>query len=341
MRSVLNWEAVLIKHRIPFITHGKNVKRGNLNVHCPFCGSADPSQHMGIDPDTGWWACWRNDQHRGKSPVRLLMRLVGMDYAEAREACGLGEDYVDPDGFSAFMNKLRSPELLDDAPAHLEWPEDASPIRFNNIRTRRHWAYLCGPDRRFTAHECTGIVQRYDLRASLDPLWRDRVLMPYYEDNKLVAWTGRAITGNATLRYRDLAIEDCVVPIKHTFFNAEAMKRRAKGLLLVEGPFDAVKADFHGHQFGIRAVALSTASLSDQQLYRLSEHASNFGWIGVCMDQSSALDALASTKMVGKLSHLKTPIKTIRLPESWHSKDFGGATGQQVTDFLSTLTGDK
>ena len=336
MRNVVNFVELLTKARIHFITSGPNVKRGNLAIKCPFCGPADPSQHMGIDPDTGYWACWRNSEHRGKSPVRLLMRALGMGYAEAREICGLGEDYVDPDGFSAFMNKLRMPSVMDMGPTHLEMPQDAVPITSESVRTRRHFAYLASGDRCFDIRHIPMVVSQFNLCASLEDRWKDRILIPYYEDHKLVAWTARAI-GHASIRYKDLSLEECLVPIKHTLFNAQVMYRKARGLLLVEGPFDAIKADYHGKRYQIRSVALSTATLSDQQLYRLSEHAKNFDWIGICLDQSSKLQALASTKMVGKLSHLKTPIRTIKLPETWASKDFGGATDHEAMTFLREL----
>lgn len=337
MRSPVNFEELLNRARIPFITHGKNVKRGNLNIHCAFCGSADPSFHMGIDPDNGWWACWRNEDHRGKSPVRLLMRTLGMGYNEARGVCGLGDDYVDPDGFGAFMNKLRNPVVAEVGVNMLMLPEDCRPITDTSIRTRHHWNYLCGPSRAFTPLEVPHVVRQFNLLASLDYRWKDRVILPYYEDAKLVAWTARAITKSAEIRYKDLSLAECVVPIKHTLYNAPAMYRKGRGLLLVEGPFDAVKADYHGRPHGIRAVALSTATISDQQLYRISQYAHNFEWIGVCLDQSTELQALLSTKMAGKLAHLKTPVHTIKIPATWKSKDFGGATGAEAAPFLSQL----
>jgi len=336
MRVTLNVEDLLKRNRIEYVTRGKNVKRGHLNIQCPFCGSADPSHHMGIDPGTAEWACWRNAEHRGKSPVRLLMKLLHVGYGEARELCGLGEDYIDPDGFSAFMHKLRTP-VVAAAPRHLELPAHFEPITGATVRTRRHFQYLCGPDRCFEPTDVPHVVSQYNLCASIDTQWRDRVLMPYYEDAQLVAWTGRAIS-RATLRYKDLGLDDCVVPIKHTFYNAPALNRKARALLVHEGPFDVVKADFYGKRVGIRSVGLSTASMSDQQLYRLTTHAQNFEWIGVCMDQDTGLDRLHTAKMVAKLAHLKTPVRSIVLPEHWQSKDFGGATAIEATHFLMELS---
>lgn len=329
---------MLHKHRVPFITSGKNVKRGHLNIRCVFCGSGDPSYHMGIDPQTSEWACWRNAEHRGKSPVRLLMRLLSIGYSDAREICGLSDDYIDPDGFGAFMNKLRAPveESTDDAKT-LALPDDFMAIGAGH-RSRYHLRYLVGVDRKFLPSEVPLVVNQYGLGCSLDPKWRDRIIMPYYEDGRLVAWTARAITRAAEIRYKDLSIDESLVPIKHTLFNAPAMYRKACGLLIHEGPFDAVKADFHGRRLRIRSVALSTATISDQQVYRIAEHAQNFDWIGVCLDQSSQLEALVSSKMVAKLGHMKTPVRAIKLPAHWKSKDFGGASTTECVSFLNDLS---
>jgi len=70
---------------IPYVTSGKNVSIGNFNIQCPFCGHADPSEHMGIEVATGYWGCWRESKHRGKSPQRLIMRLLHIGFDQANE----------------------------------------------------------------------------------------------------------------------------------------------------------------------------------------------------------------------------------------------------------------
>jgi hypothetical protein len=142
-----DWQTFLREHRIAFITQGANVKRGELNIKCPFCGSADPSQHMGLNLDTGWYSCWRNRaQHSGKSPVRLIMALLRVPYHRARELAGLGEAYVDPEGFDALAARLLRSEGMTGRPAEVRrrklfMDESFEPIR-NHGRTRKAYEYL-------------------------------------------------------------------------------------------------------------------------------------------------------------------------------------------------------
>ena len=47
----------LIQKKIPYVTTGPNVARGHFAIKCPFCGEADPSEHLGIEESTGRWGC--------------------------------------------------------------------------------------------------------------------------------------------------------------------------------------------------------------------------------------------------------------------------------------------
>jgi DNA primase len=42
---------------IDYVTEGKNVSPGWINIQCPFCD--DPSEHLGYDPKSGMLSCWR------------------------------------------------------------------------------------------------------------------------------------------------------------------------------------------------------------------------------------------------------------------------------------------
>lgn len=145
---VFDWRPFLEEHAIPYITRGPNVSRGETNIRCPFCGSADPSFHMGLNPETGWWSCWRNrTAHSGKSPVRLIMKLLSVSFHQAREIAGLGDDYVDPEGFDAMAARIlnRLGNNGQKAPVaerrFLELDPGFLTIK-DSGRTRLHWNYL-------------------------------------------------------------------------------------------------------------------------------------------------------------------------------------------------------
>ena len=312
--KALDWERVLKEHHVPYVTSGPNIGRGELGVRCPFCGSADPSQHMGINIETGYWSCWRNRaQHSGKSPLRLLMKLLGVPYARARTIAGFDESYVDPEGFDAMAARLLSPTNTA-RPAELRRRSLHLDDGFEAIRphgrTRHHWEYL----QRVRGFDSSiaELCEFYGLCAGVSGEWHDRVILPYYQDRQLVTWTGRAIAPSR-IRYRDLSREESIVPPKETLFNHDAMlDDTAKVLAIVEGPMDALKLDLYGRRFGVRAVALSTNSISDAQTFLLT--ACRIGRIVVMMDNATPLGRADSTRLMQSLSFLDQQVIGCRVP---------------------------
>lgn len=331
----IDWRALLVEKAVPFIERGPNVKRGELNIRCPFCGPADPSHHMGINPENGWWACWRNSQHRGKSPVRLLMALLHLPYRDVADMLGLSQDYVDPEGFDALAARILGMQKLEQGAKasttrRLRWPRGF--VRLQNYSwVRRHREYL--RSRGFSFLD--DLIEDFDLRGTLDdPAFRDRICLPYRLDGSLVAWTGRAI-GQAQIRYRDLDLEDCIVPIKHTLFLHDQASEGGKWLIFVEGPIDALKLTFYGQFVGVFAVALSTASISQQQVAQAVELADRFDNVGVMADNQDALDIISGGSLKDQLSM----IRGIRaLPVPFNRKDAGALTAEEAMTYADDLS---
>lgn len=338
MARHIDFQRLLDENRVPYVTRGANVKRGELNIQCPFCGAADPSFHMGISPDTGYWACWRNEDHRGKSPLRLLVRLLGISYWQAREIAGLTPDYVDPDGFSTVVAWLRSTGFNpaaqpDRAPPELHVPESFRPID-GSYATLPYLRYV--EDRGFTPKQALELC--YDYGLECDPVgdWSGRVIMPFYMDRQLVAWTGRSINPRSAVRYKDLDVKLCVVPPKHTVYNHDVMLRGGKWLIVVEGPWDALKLDYFGAPHGVRAVALSTNSAKEEQLYLLGDAAKGFQGLGIMMDNADVLGAVDSMRMASQFAQAHHNVRTFPVPG--RAKDAGAATGRDIVRFCEEIT---
>lgn len=337
---VLDWERLLTEQRVPFIRSGPNVKRGELNVRCPFCGSADPSMHMGLNLETGWWACWRNrSQHSGKSPLRLLMRLLGVPYARARELAGLGEDYVDPEGFDALAARVMGrnrdirPEQVERR--FLDFDDSFIPIT-TKPRTRKFWNYLYS--RGFNGASKAGedvdvLCEFYSLKAGTGWRWADRVIIPYYQDSCLVTWTARAI-GPSSARYKDLSIDDSLLAAKETLYNHDAMLTGGKALVIVEGPIDALKIDFYGMPWGVRAVALSTNSIQDAQAFLLQGATDKFASILVMLDNKTVGGVVDSMRMRQQLYFLPN-VSIAAIPDG--AGDAGELTPEQVIRWAKSL----
>lgn len=331
---MINWRRIITDNGIEHIERGANVKRGEINIKCPLCGPADPSFHLGLNLDNGWWACWRNKMHRGKSPVRLLMALLRVPYWKARELAGLSADYVDPEGFTAVVARILGHAAVVEGPKSearrfLQLPSDVIPISEKAPRSRRHYEYLA-EDRGF-GFFTRDLCDLYDLCAARG-VWVDRVLIPYFIGGELVTWTARAIA-ESRIRYRDLAVDDCLVPPKETLYNYDCIAAGGKVLLICEGPVDALKLDFFGFGAGVRAVALSTNSMTDEQLYMLEEARDQFLWLGVMMDATPAGTA-ATTVMCDQLAHLNAR----SIPVPYQRKDAGALAPHQAIAFADRLT---
>jgi hypothetical protein len=332
-----DWERLFKEQRVPYIESGPNVKRGELAIQCPFCGSADPSKHMGVSPDTGWWSCWRNRaQHSGKSPLRLIMRLLGVPFHKAREIAGLDETFIDPEGFDAVAARVmgRNKEAVNVTGGDrkfLDFDPDFMAITGTG-RTRRVWEYLLIERGFDSTTDVKELCEDYRLMAGTGK-WSDRVIIPYYLDGKLVTWTGRAIA-NSTIRYRDLSIDDSLLAPKETLFNHDAIFAGGKALVIQEGPFDALKVDFYGKQFGVRSVALSTNSIKDAQAYLLQNAAGLFDRVIVMLDTKSRLGIVDSMRMKQELHFIDN--LTIA-PVPFGAGDGGALSPEQVLDWAENL----
>lgn len=332
--SHIDWPTLLAEHRIEYVTSGPNVRRGEINIQCPFCGSSDPSHHMGIDTDRNYWSCWRNRaEHSGKSPVRLLMRLLHIGHTQALMIAGLDPSYVDPDGFQALAQSLRNPVSTTQdfkPPGPLEL--DPEFYDLNDARAvTRHWDYL--ENRYFEPEK----LRAYGVCCGVLGDWANRVIFPYYEHTELVTWTGRAL-GNAMVRYKDLALKPkfegdpyARIAAKDTLYNHDAMLAGGIWLIIVEGPIDALKLDIYGSPFGVRSVALSTASISERQLSCLSAFGANFKYIGIMMDNGNPLDVVNSLRMQAQLAALRLDTRVLVVPNG--RKDAGEMSPSEIRGF--------
>lgn len=338
MPKPLDWRGTLTQHGVRFIERGANVKRGEINIQCPFCGSADPSYHMGLNLEHGAWACWRNSDHRGRSPLRLLVKLLNISYGHARQLAGLDDTVVDPDGFDAVAARVmgrdsRITNMDQVRREFLQMPKEFVPVREGGASSR-FFAYLRG--RGFDAAGIEDLGAFYGVRAAISGNFKDRVVLPYYVDDELVAWTARAIAP-AEIRYKDLALDDCLLPIKQTLFNYDAMTQspdKRCALFVVEGPMDALKLDCYGFDHGVRAVALSTNSMSEEQLYIIEEFAPFFPYVYVMLDNASMLGVVDSMRMKQRLHGI--PNLAI-MPVPYGLKDAGEMSAFQARTFAHDL----
>ena len=267
----MNWKELFEANNIEYVSSGPNTKGGEISIRCPFCGEEDPSQHLGINQNTGTWACWRDVTHRGISPYRLISALLGVSQARAR-LIAASYSQANPDSFDVPVTPLGVPQgkikpvkLLD----------DFIPIEPYSL-THKFWMYLW--KRGFD--EPNKVIEQYQLKACLTGRYRGRLIITIYDQNhNLIGWQGRALIQQPQAP-RYLSNSEVV---KKTIFNLQNLTE-GEVLYVCEGPIDALKLDFYGAEYGQRATCTFGVTLTTEQLYLLSSLKNRFRRIVLMMD---------------------------------------------------------
>lgn len=266
-----DWIQFCEQNGVEFVTTGPNVARGNIAVHCPFCGPSDPSQHMSINLEGAGWSCWRNPDHRGKNPVRLVQALLGCSIDQARRLVG-GATYLPADLLGQVQEQLSEPTMRESQP--LKLPKEFLALS-DRPTARPYVAYL--RRRGFSDKQIARLDKDYSIRYCTRGSFGGRIIFPVYYSGELVTWVGRSISPNAELRYKRLTTDPEKAKKDGTPVAAgstrgvllwfdELMNSDADAIILVEGPFDALKVDVLGKRRGIRATCFFTAAPSEDQV---------------------------------------------------------------------------
>lgn len=279
---------------IHYVTSGRNVAKDHINIKCPACGNADPSEHMGIRLSDGAWGCWRDRDHRGRDIARLIRMILNCSLEEARRIVGrpLFEDddtTIDDVAREDFYDQTNAAiEHGMEGGVELSMPREFRPLWRDNKRARfRFLRYL--HSRGFKHSEVLSVCRLYNLRYCVTGRYADRIIIPITYKGALVTWTSRSIYPNAGLRYLSLSAEDSVVSVKHLVYNYDKAARGGKRLIIVEGPMDVLKLDFYGRSRGVRAVGLISMTMERPQRDMLHKLSKKFAEVCPLLDSSEEL----------------------------------------------------
>jgi hypothetical protein len=233
----VNWQEFFEAYDIEYVAGGKNTKKGELSVNCPYCGQDDPSFHLGVSLTSENWGCLRHGGHRGKAPYKLIQALLGCSYTQAKLIVAQ-YSRSDPtnldEALATLMGETTESPKASTEPLKLP----GRPIHRASSNTRKFFDYLT--DRGFNNPK--DVSAYYGLRACLTGRFKDRIIFPFYDaDWQLIAYTGRAL-GDPIKAPRYLSSDR----IKDTVFNEPGLADGGPILLVVEGPFDALKLDYYG-----------------------------------------------------------------------------------------------
>lgn len=275
-----NWPAFLDQHNIEYREHGRTATKNNIAINCPFCAH-DESFYLSISLDGKGWHCWRNADHKGRSPVKLICELLHCSFEDARGYVGDGVE-LPTDFLSVVSNYLAPSDKPERDGAILRFPDSFrkfngrhSAIPYENyLDTRGIW--------------CKDAV-RFDLRYCTHGEFRGRIIFPIVHEGRLVSWTGRSISANEPLRYKDAkgtSTKD------HLMFFDYLMHSEAHTLVLTEGPFDALKVNALGFYNGVASTCFTTSFPSDRQLGLLHQLMPRFKRSVILLDRNAEASSM-------------------------------------------------
>lgn len=324
---MFDWPAFFDEHNIEYATDGRNVSKGNISIQCPFCGSADPSQHMNVSLHGKGWACWRSAEHRGTSVAKLVQALLHISWSEASSIAGGNDTVVLPaEAYAEALAKL--------------YPEQT---RRRQLAAPKAWIRLAGnkgptarlihaymTQRGYSRPDTEILAERYDLQFTLSDEWRKRVIIPIKDEHgNLVNYTARAISDRAVVRYKTLAGSEAVMRMSQCVLDLPRLLRiEGEALIICEGSFDAFKISWLGEPLGVYATCIFTQNISDEQAGLLQRIATNFTRTYILFDHAALYYGLKAQAQIpgSELSCVPegvkdpgdlTPSQTLMLCREW------------------------
>lgn len=223
---------------VSFYTSGKNIQHGWTAFSCIFCG--ENSNHLGVAPSGEFYSCFKCGE---KGHVtKLIHELEGCSWGKAKEI------------YQSFSDSLFVPDYdtKREYASKVEYP----PIGVKAHLPKLHTEYLVSrgynPEQLEQLFNIKGVYQVGDFKY--------RIIIPVYYRGKLVSYLGRDVTGEAKLKYKNLAMTKSVLSIKDCVYNIDNIHNKA---IICEGVMDCWR-------FGHSAVALFGLLYTQRQVQVLS-----------------------------------------------------------------------
>jgi len=315
-----DWETFLRQHRIEYVTTGPNASKDHINIACPFCGNADPSQHLGISTKGQGYYCFRSQAHGGRSPVRLVRQLIHCDEVTARRIVyGTAPNVPTEDALSANIRAIRAADEVQVVKPQLalKLPKEFKPLLSGSSLARPFLDYL--RQRGHSEANIRWLAQTYQLHYVTQGLFAYRLIIPIFDrKGELLTWTGRTIQLGVEPRYRALGMPrpDHGPPfarysIKDTLLGLPLLweAEPARVLIVCEGPFDAWRISSLGRGFGVYGTCIFGLSVQDAQIELLQQLSSRFKKMVLLLDPDAEMYRL---RFYERLATVKIEIS--RLP---------------------------
>lgn len=270
-----DWINFFDTRQIPYVTHGPNISRGQIAIRCIWCGNDDPGEHLSINLAGKGFRCWRQPQHSGRNPAKLIQALLNCSWEQANAIAGQERSLP-----SDFLGKLKASfsKPVAETKQKLKLPIEFK--QFSNLPScKLHQLYL---HRRGFSHKDIEQAKDYGIYYASQGEYKGRVIFTVTMDDELCGWTGRTIYPTEQVRYRTLTHDyekareqNCIPapgPISDfLLFYDRIREARYRTIVLCEGPFDAWRINLLGDSIRVAGTCFFTSTLSREQLNLLHE----------------------------------------------------------------------
>lgn len=242
-------------HDIQYWTSGRNVRKNNVNITCPFCGDHDYSgnNHLGIDLKTKTFNCWICSAGKNKVIISLIMRLLNCSYGKANQLIKKYNNEI----LSRLSSENR--EYKDISPDKNYEPNQCLTPSFKFLRDlsgefpKLHVEYL--KNRNF---DPDFLIPKFKLRATNNiGNFKFRIVAPIILDNQIISFLTRDVTNKASIPYLPLPDNQSIIPYKNSIYNIDNCK--SGSILIVEGITDCWR-------FGDNCGATMSYNFTNQQI---------------------------------------------------------------------------
>ena len=268
---------------------GKNVSTGWIGVTCPFPGCDDVSNHLGLCLDSPVVSCFKCGQ-KGNYLTYLTHELGSFTKAKAiiekHQPIELKKkkDKKEENVLTVSLPKNSSRKMLEKHAKFLTYR------KFN-------YKYL---HKKYNLYYCND-----------DWEWEDRIIVPIYQNNRLITFTSIDIEKDSNLRYKHCKREESIIPVKQHLIGIENTNKNT--IVVVEGLLDK-------YRIGDGAVCTSGTQFTKEQVQILSD----FQRVIILFDGDNAGRVAAK-----RLSNLLSPFtEVIRIdlpggidPDTMNKKD--------------------
>ena len=258
------WLSFCNDNRIP---HRPGSGRKNIEIRCPYCGISDQSKNMGLSLDSTKWGCWREKDHRGISPAKLIRELLKCSHSEAM---GLARTYFEWNG--TFIGRKEDISFVS-----ISKPPEFHPFTFNDRNESHFINYI---ENRGLDPEV--IARRFDLHYAMQGNFSWRLVTPIKFEHRWYTYVARAISKQDPIRYKACPKEITTTRPADFLFDYDNLSG-GKLLVVVEGLFDVFKISSTFIP-GVHATCLFGKVITSHQILLLQKLALKYDKIAISLD---------------------------------------------------------